>query len=249
MSNHVERMPTTGIPVNGISPLVIVCGNPFRAEAIASKLDDAEEVAYSREYRTFNGTYKGKKVTVSSHGVGAPGAAVNFEELIKAGAEVIIRVGTAGTYTKDLPPGSIIVADSAVRADGLTKQLVPEGVPARGDFRVVQALHEAAEERNVTFGTGMIVTLDAFNAWPVELPHKLYQDSGALAAEMEISALYTSAQLRGVEAGGIVALDGFAYDDMNYYNPHNDFVSKAIDDEIQIALDAIVSVKRSYQPY
>ncbi|GAA0433949.1 nucleoside phosphorylase [Lentibacillus halophilus] len=242
MSDHVERMPTTRVPVNGISPLVIVCGNPFRAEAIAGKLDDAEEIAYSREYRTFNGTYKGTKVTVSSHGIGTPGAAVSFEELIRAGANVIIRVGTAGSYTEDLQPGSIIVADSAVRTDGLTKQMVPDGVPAVGDFQVVQALNKAADDKGVTFGTGMVVTLDAFYAGPVEFPHKLYKDSGALGAEMEISALYTIARLRGVQAGGIVALDGFAYDDMTHYNPHKDFVSKAIDDEIHIALEALVSI-------
>ncbi|WP_405196556.1 nucleoside phosphorylase [Virgibacillus necropolis] len=242
MSENIELMPTTRIPVNGISPLVIVCGDPFRAETIAKKLDNSKEIAYSREYRTFNGTYKGKQVTISSHGVGAPGAAVCFEELIKAGAKVIIRVGTAGSYTKDLPPGSLIIASSAVRADGLTKQLVPDGVPAVGDYRVVHALNQAAEKKDVTYSTGMIVTLDAFYAGPLEFPHKLYKDSGALGAEMEIAALYTIAQLRGVFAGGIVALDGFAYADMDYYDPHKDFVAQAVEDEINIGLDALVSV-------
>lgn len=241
--NIVEFMPTTRVPVDGISPLVIVCGDPFRAETIAKKLDDYEEVAYSREYRTFNGFYKGKQVTVSSHGVGAPGAAVSFEELIKAGAKAIIRVGTAGSYTEELPPGSLIVASSAVRADGLTRQMVPEGVPAVADFRIVQALHEAAIQRKVTFNTGMIVTLDAFYAGPVEFPHKLYKDSGALGAEMEIAALYTIAQLRGVIAGGIVALDGYAYSDMDFYDPHKDFVAQAVKDEIHIALEAITSIE------
>lgn len=244
MSENVELTPTTRIPINQISPLVIVCGNPFRAEIIANKLENAEEIAYAREYRTFNGFYKGKKVTVSSHGVGAPGAAVSFEELIKAGAKVIIRVGTAGSYTKKLPPGSLIIASSAVRADGLTKQLVPDGVPAVGDYRVVGALNQAAEQKNVKFGTGMIVTLDAFYSGPVEFPHKLYKDSGALGAEMEISALYTIAQLRGVYAGGIVALDGFAYSDMNNYNPHKDFIDQAIEDEIDIALEALISLEK-----
>lgn len=242
MGQNVELMPTTRIPVNGISPLVIVCGDPFRAKHIANKLEDPKEIAHSREYRTFNGKYKGREVTISSHGVGAPGAAVSFEELIKAGAKVIIRVGTAGSYTRDLPPGSLIIASSAIRADGLTKQLVPDGVPAVGDFRVVQALHQAAEKRKVTFGTGMIVTLDAFYSGPVEFPHKLYKESGALGAEMEIAALYIIAQLRGILAGGIVALDGYAYDDMDNYNPHKDIVAQAVEDEIDIALEALVSM-------
>lgn len=243
MNNNINVMPTTGIPVNGISPLVIVCGNPFRAEHIANKLADAEEVSFSREYRTFNGKYQGKNVTVSSHGVGSTGAAVSFEELIKAGAKVIIRVGTAGSYVKDLTPGNLIIANSAVRTDGLTKQMVPEGFPAVGDFQVIQALNNAAEDEKVTFRTGMIVTLDAFYAGPVEFPHKLYKESGALGAEMEISALYTIAQLRGIHAGAIVALDGYADADMDYYDPHKDVVSQAIEDEIGIALKALVSME------
>lgn len=242
ISKQKEFMPTTKIPVDGISPLVIVCGDPFRAEKIANKLEAPVEVAYSREYRTFNGQFDGKEVTVSSHGVGAPGAAVHFEEIIKAGAKIIIRVGTAGSYVKDLPPGSLIVVSSAVRTDGLTKQMVPDGVPAVADYRLVHALTQTAERKKVTFGTGMIVTLDAFYAGPVQFPHKLYKDAGALGAEMELSALFTIAQLRGVHAGGIVALDGYAYDDMDHYDPHKDFVDQAIKDEIDIALETITSV-------
>lgn len=243
MTNQDKLLPATKIPMNNISPLVIVCGDPGRAKKISEKLVDVKEIAYNREYRTFNGSYKGKKITVSSHGVGSPGAAVCFEELIKAGAKTIIRVGTAGSYNKELPPGSVIIADSAARTDGLTKQLVPEGIPAVADHNVVSALNEASSKKEVTFGTGTIVTLDVFYGGAIEFPHKLYKDSGALGAEMEISALYIIAKLRGVKAGAIVAVDGFAYNDMmDSYNPHKDFIDKAIEDEIYIALDALVAL-------
>lgn len=244
MSENVELMPTTRVPKGRISPRVIVCGDPFRAEMIAENLDDVEEIAHSREYRTFNGNYKGKMITISSHGVGASGAAVNFEELIQAGAEVLIRVGTAGTYTEELPPGSLIIADSAVREEGLTKQLVPETMPAVADYQVVQALNDSAAKKDITYGTGTIVTLDVFYPGPVKFPHKLFKESGALGAEMEMSALFTIAKLRGVRAGGILALDGYAYAvDLDTYNPHQDIVDHAIEKEIEIALDAIVEVE------
>lgn len=240
-----KMMPTTGIPVKGIAPLVIVCGNPFRAKVIADRLEEAVEIAYSREYRTFNGKYQGVPVTVTSHGVGAPGAAVCFEELIRAGAKTIIRVGTAGSYTEELPPGSLIIASSAVRAEGLTKQLVPEGVPAVAHREVVAALEREARNKNVRYGVGMVVTLDAFYAGPIAFPHELYKNSGALGAEMELSALFIISQLHGVNAGGILALDGYAFHDMSYYDPHKDFVTQAINDEIEIALNAIVSLNDS----
>lgn len=112
-----------------LSPHAIVCGDPFRAEAIARKLDNVRELAFSREYRTFVGEASGVAITVVSHGVGSPGAAVCFEELIKGGVKTLIRVGTAGSYSADVPPGSLVVSTAAVREDGLTRQLAPLGFP------------------------------------------------------------------------------------------------------------------------
>jgi uridine phosphorylase len=37
-------------------------------------------------------------MTVVSHGIGGPGAAICFEELIKLGVTCIIRMGTCGSY-------------------------------------------------------------------------------------------------------------------------------------------------------
>lgn len=242
MRNEEELMPTLRIRKGEISEFVIVCGSPNRAKLIGDMLDESEEIAYFREYRTINGFHKGVKITVCSHGVGAPGAAVCFEELIKAGAKKIIRVGTAGSYHEELPPGSLIIADSAVRADGLTRQLVPEGVPAVADFKLLTVLEETAKTKDVKYGLGTVVTLDALYAGPVEFPHMLYKESGALGAEMELAALYVIARLRGVSAAGILALDGYAFADMNNYNPHKDFVNEAIQNEIEIALDAFLNI-------
>lgn len=242
MKNIEKMLPNIQVEQGAISEKVIVCGSPNRAKIISEKLDQAEEIAYSREYRIINGFYKGEKITVASHGVGAPGAAVCFEELIKAGAKKIIRVGTAGSYTEQLPPGSLIIADSAVRADGLTKQLVPDGVPAVADFNMLLKLEESAKKTNFTYGLGTIVTLDAFYAGPLEIPHMLYKESGALGAEMELAALYIIARLRGVSAVGIFALDGYAFADMNEYNPHKKIVNDAIEGEIDIALDTLLNL-------
>ncbi|WP_342773680.1 nucleoside phosphorylase [Paenibacillus anaericanus] len=235
-------LPNIKVKPGAISEHVIVVGDPERAKVIGDQLDNAEEIAYSREYRTINGWYKGKKITVTSHGVGSPGAAVCFEELIKAGAKKIIRVGTAGSYTDELPPGSMIIADSAVRAEGLTKQMVPDGVPAVADFNMLLKLEEQAKKTNFKYGLGTIVTLDAFYAGPVQFPHMLYKESGALGAEMELAALYVIARLRGVSAVGIFALDGYAFSDMNDYNPHKDSVKEAVQAEIDIALETMLTL-------
>ncbi|NEW04997.1 nucleoside phosphorylase [Paenibacillus sp. SYP-B3998] len=236
-------LPILQVNAEELSPYAIVCGDPFRAEIIASRLDNAKELAFSREYRTFVGESEGVRITVVSHGVGSPGAAVCFEELIKGGVKTLIRVGTAGSYSSDVPPGSLIVSTAAVREEGLTKQLVPHGFPAVADLEVVSALYEAASETEGLVKKGITVTLDAFFQGVVEFPHRAYKQAGALAVEMEIAALYVIASLRGVRAGAIVALDGYADADLKeVYNPHTDVVANAVEREIQAAIRAIVKL-------
>lgn len=226
-----------------LSPYAIVCGDPFRAEAIARKLDHVRELAFSREYRTFIGEASGVAITVVSHGVGSPGAAVCFEELIKGGVKTLIRVGTAGSYSAEVPPGSLVVSTAAVREEGLTRQLVPLGFPAVADSDVVRALFEAASETEGLVKKGITVTLDAFFQGVEDFPHEKYKRAGALAVEMEIAALYVIASLRGVRAGAIVALDGYADADLReVYDPHTDVVSGAVEREIEAAIRAIVKL-------
>lgn len=223
--------------------IALVCGDPRRAAVIAQKLDNAKELAFAREYRTFVGEYNGVQIAVVSHGVGSPGAVICFEELIKGGVKTIIRVGTAGSYSADHPAGSLVVSTATVRAEGLTHQLVPDGFPAVADGDVVQALYESATELGGIVKKGITITLDVFFKGVIEFPHKLYKQAGVLAVEMEIAALYVVAALRGIRAGAIVAIDGYADSDLAAeYNPHTDVVAQAVEREINAALNAAVKL-------
>ena len=87
-------IPIIDIPYNSINPRVIVTGDPYRAEKIATLCENVTVVSKAREYWTYNGTYKGVPVTIASNGCGAAGALLCFEGLILGGAKVMIRVGT-----------------------------------------------------------------------------------------------------------------------------------------------------------
>ncbi|MGG1635587.1 purine-nucleoside phosphorylase [Paenibacillus sp. FSL A5-0031] len=236
------------LPILQVNPedlpaYAIVCGDPRRAETISQKLDNVKELAFAREYRTFVGEYQGVRLAVVSHGVGSPGAAVCFEELIRGGVKTLIRVGTAGSYSADHPAGSLIVSTAAVRAEGLTHQLVPAGFPAVADSAVTEALYASALESEGIVKKGITVTLDVFFSGVVDIPHRQYKQAGALAVEMEIAALFVIATMRGARAGAILALDGYADSDLaGEYDPHTDVVAKAIEREIETALLAVVKL-------
>lgn len=238
-------LPNLKISSDCLPERVIVCGDQGRAKIIAELMESPTKLGENREYHSYSGLWKGTKVAVVSHGVGAPGAAVCFEELIMGGVRSIIRVGTAGSYQKEVQPGSLVISTSAVSCDGLTKQIVPPGFPAIADRKIVEALSNAASPtvEHLFVTEGMTLTLDAFYSGVLEFPHQLYKKAGVVAVEMENSALYVISSLKGVKAGAILAIDGFADAELREeYNPHNEVVAKAVNAGMKIALDAITQI-------
>lgn len=244
--NPEDTLPIIQVKVGDIASRVLVAGDPARVQRIAESLDDARRVGANREYVTFTGTYRGTPVSVSSHGVGAAGAGAAFEELCRAGAERIIRVGTAGGLQPDIVDGSLVVATAAVRGEGLTPRLVPLEYPAVADVDVTLALRNATANCGLDVHTGIVLTADNFYPSPV-LPNDqpMWRDAGVKAVEMEVSALLTVAGLNGVAAGAVLAIDGnpLAAEDesMAGYEPFREIVDRAVDAMIRAGLDALVA--------
>lgn len=219
---------------------VLVCGDPKRAERMASFWERAEELAFHREYRVFRGVWRGVEVAACSHGVGAAGAAVAFEELIRAGARRILRVGTAGSLQRHIRDGELVVATAAVREDGLTPQLVPLAYPAVADRRAVAALEAASRRLGIPVHVGPVLSVAAFYPGLLGLPNRLYSEAGVLAVEMEVAALFVVAALRGVGAGAVVVIDGTAVEfDAHAYDPHRESVARGVDRAIELALEGL----------
>lgn len=132
-----------------IRPTVITVGDPFRCENVAKMCEKYEELQWNREYRTYNVTFEGAELSVVSHGIGGPGAAICFEELIKLGAKTIIRLGTCGGLQPQVKTGDLIVAQGAIREDGYSEWAAPKNFPAVGDNDLTSALYQKAKCQNV----------------------------------------------------------------------------------------------------
>ncbi|KAB8139412.1 nucleoside phosphorylase [Gracilibacillus oryzae] len=233
-------LPNLKLDSKDLPEKVIVCGDPDRAKLIAANLDDAKLLGQNREYHTYVGHYQGEYIGVVSHGVGSPGAAVCFEQLIQGGVKELIRVGTAGSYQKEIEPGSLVISTAAVRQDGLSSQIVPEGFPAVADITLTNRLIEKSRDYSIASYSGITLTLDVFYQGAIVFPHNQYQAAGVLAVEMEIASLFTIASIRGIRAAAIVAIDGYADADLaEEYDPHTDQMKRAIELEKEIALEAI----------
>ncbi|MGL5919941.1 MAG: phosphorylase, partial [Bacteroidales bacterium] len=64
-----------------ISDKIILVGDPGRVELVASFFDSREFEVQSREFKTITGTYKGKRLTVLSHGIGTDNIDIVVNEL------------------------------------------------------------------------------------------------------------------------------------------------------------------------
>ena len=197
-----------------VGKYVILPGDPKRCKKIAEHLDDAKLVADSREFVTYTGTLNGVKVSVTSTGIGGPSAAIALEELVKAGADTFIRVGTSGGIDLSVKSGDLVIATGAVRMEGTSKEYAPVEFPAVSDFHITNALVEAAENLKFPYHVGVVECKDSFygqhapQTKPVgyELLNKwnAWVQCGCLASEMESAALFVVASYRKVRIGTVL---------------------------------------------
>ena len=232
-----------------VGKYVLLPGDPDRVLRIAKYLENAKEIAFHREHRTWTGSYKGITVSATSTGMGCPSTAIAVEELANVGATHFIRVGSTAALQKGMRIGDIVVNTGSMRLDGTTRYYVHDGFPAVPDFFLTRALFEAAVEHQqggdfkVFLGLG--AASDAYYAETPELLQML-SDHRMLNVEMESSAIYTIATLRGLKAGMVCAVSGNLATSEVVYDKVNQALVQGWEDAIQITLEAIVNYEKNH---
>ena len=129
-----------------IGRYVLLPGDPFRTDLIASYFDEPELIAHNREHKTWIGKLDGVPVAVTSTGMGCPSAAICLEELIKCGADTFIRVGTAGRVCDAAfdPTLDGVINNAAVRDEGTTIHYIPIEIKNRD-----HTSSECRKDRNI----------------------------------------------------------------------------------------------------
>ncbi|CAN5251718.1 nucleoside phosphorylase [soil metagenome] len=240
-----ERQYHIAVAPGEVSTVALLPGDPFRVPMIAEFLTDVKEVAHNREHLTMTGFYKGKLITATSTGMGCPSTAIAVEELIRVGVTSFIRVGSSAGLQPHVAPGDLLVSEGTLRNDGTTAAYAHQGFPAVPDLAIAVELKRLAELAVVGTGTaahsGINASDDAFYAetpeWIAEL-----NALGILNVEMESSALYVVARLRGVRAGMICAASSNLVGGASLYDGTKDALKDGWKRSIQVALDAAVSL-------
>lgn len=116
-----------------IAANIIVVGDPERVPKVSQFFDSIELKIQKREFITHTGTYKGKRLSVISSGIGTDNVEILLTELDAlvnidlARREVknthtslnIIRIGTSGSLQADIPLGSHLASTYGIGLDTL----------------------------------------------------------------------------------------------------------------------------------
>lgn len=116
-----------------LSDKVILVGDPGRVDLVASFFDIREFDISSREFHTITGVYKGKRVTVISHGIGTDNIDIVVNELdalsnidFKTRYEksefrqlTMVRIGTSGGLQPHVPVGTFVISQKSIGFDGV----------------------------------------------------------------------------------------------------------------------------------
>ena len=217
MSEIKTRMHHIDVVPGEIGRYVFLPGDPFRTDLIASFFDDPKLIAHKREHKTWVGTLHGERVAVTSTGMGCPSAAIAVEELIRAGADTFIRIGTAGRVSEKSKSKELdgVIITGAVRDEGTTIHYIPIEYPAIADRNLVNALVNAAKLNNKNYIEGIAQTKDSYYGQhePFNMPNedrlvsrwKAWERGNVVCSEMETAGIFVVASIREVRAASIMS--------------------------------------------
>ena len=191
-----------------IAKTVIMPGDPLRAKHIAEKfLKDAKLVNTVRNMLAYTGTYEGKEVTVMSSGMGMPSIGIYSYELYKFyDVENIIRVGSAGAYTRDLNLYDIVLVNGCYSESSFAKtQNGCEDNILYANDTLNFYIKQAAEENNIPITLANVHSSDVFYK-ENDNYEELYKKYGCMCVEMESFALFANANLLNKKAACILTI-------------------------------------------
>ena len=196
---------------------VLMPGDPLRAKFIAENfLENPVLVNNVRGVNGYTGTYKGKRVSVMASGMGQPSIGIYSYELYNFyGVENIIRIGSCGSFDKDLHVRDIIIAQGACTNGNYAMQYnLPGTFCPIADFSLLRRAAELCEKAGYKYKVGNIFSSDMF--YDDMNSGMQWAKMGVLGVEMESAALYCNAARAGKKALCICTVsDSFIYPEEN----------------------------------
>ncbi|MGO2925219.1 purine-nucleoside phosphorylase [Lactococcus laudensis] len=191
-----------------IADKILLPGDPLRAKFIAENfLENPVLFNDIRNMFGYTGTYKGERVSVMGTGMGMPSISIYAHELItEYDVKKLIRVGTAGSLSKDVHVRELVLAQAAATTSRIIKNDWPEyDLPQIADFDLLDKAYHISKDMGVITHVGNVLSADLFYSDLFDKNIKL-GTMGVKAVEMEAAALYYLAAKHQVQALSLMTI-------------------------------------------
>jgi uridine phosphorylase len=160
------------------------------SESLFSHLDRAHQ---------FVGKIADSKILALDCVYGGPLSATVLEELAHYGINKVVGYGYAGSLTRAIPIGQIVLADAAVVSDGTSREYLPDAEFVYPDSALAHDLRKCAAKTGATIRGAKVWTTDAIYR---EYPEKVarWRQVGAEVVNMDTSHFYTVGKVVGISA-------------------------------------------------
>ncbi len=192
-----------------IAKTVLMPGDPLRAKFIAETfLENPRQFNAVRGMYGYTGTYKGKKVSVMGSGMGMPSIGIySYELYSQYGVDNIIRIGSAGAYSKEVNLYDVVLVTKAYSESTFAKTQSGYDEPyTYPSEELDKSIIEAAKELNIELHEGCIHSSDVFYREGNEDYIADLLEKGCLGVEMESFALFHNAKVLGKNAACLLTI-------------------------------------------
>ncbi|MEE1530648.1 MAG: purine-nucleoside phosphorylase [Clostridia bacterium] len=231
-----------------IAKTVLMPGDPLRAKYIAENfLENARLVNTVRNMLAYTGTYKGKEITVFSHGMGMASMGIYCYELYKFyDVENIIRIGSCGAYSEDLNIFDTILVDKSYTEGNFAYEWNEKDCHLIESSEFLNEIIEStAKEINIPYIKGNTLCSDCFDGYLESIPNlikRFPKELNIIGAEMEAFALFYMAHYLSRQASCLLTVVDSHYKKQEISSEERE---KSLNNMITLALESAIKIENA----
>jgi len=230
-----------GASVNKVANVVLMPGDPKRAEYIAKKfLNNVELVNTIRGMTAYTGYYKGKMITIFPSGMGNPSMGIYSYELYKFyNVDSIIRIGSCGSYIEKCGLRDTVLVRYSCSDSNYAKIIDNyEYNYVKSNDELNNVIELTAKGLGINLVKGNIFCSDVFYEQNSDF-RKKYEQFKAIGVEMESFALFNNARILGKKASCLLTVTNTFYDNKELNAIERE---QKLDNMIIIALESSLKI-------
>lgn len=225
-----------------IAKIVIMPGDPRRVDYIAKNyLKDYKVINEVRGELGVTGYYKDVKVTVFSSGMGIPSMGIySYELFIQYDVETIIRIGSAGSYSKDLNVLDLYLVESSYSENNYAYECDGNNINLVNSSNDINDIIEStSQELGINLKKGVVHSTGAFYNENFDM-EKIKLEHGCQCVEMETFSLFYNAKKLGKKATCILTISDSFITNQKLSSEDRE---KGFNEMMRLSLESVVNLE------